>query len=723
MTTVSRYFLSCLIYNPNLLLLPSLTLTKLYQSIKTVRRIISRPLFPDSTPVFHEAIMGHCVGYNIETTEVIDFKDMPPFSIQNMDSNIFERYKIVVTSAQSLTMRIDLPDLGEETDALEKILLKELSDFRERNNFLKSDDKSSLVMEYFTMGGYETEMLRSLIIDMPLVGALMIVMLIFTVSIFIRRDDKVQSRGSLGLYGLASIGFALLTGHGIVWCVGVPYSTVTLMLPFIVAGVGLDDMFIITGSYFRLRREKLSQKKDSYKLTNEEIILIIRETLEEVAISISMTTLTTLIAFAIGSGSGIPAVRWLSSYAGVCLFIVFLYQITCFVALLYLDEKRVQANRYDLFFWLKSKNEDEVLAQKDCNNENFDASNDIEQDTVTTVSDRSHSTVNTDTAAVKSGPERLMSWYADQLLKPSVKVIVLLSFAAFFAFSVYSAMLLQQEFNVNNYIPKDSFMASFVNAYENHSSIVRQIGVYFRYVDMNLFLLRFCFYFPPVSAHTIVHLADHFFRTRTYRNVDQSQREIQLKMLDYVKRISQLPQIGEDPPFFWVRDFAMIAASKRNSYLDLDSMTFNQKLDLALSNPQVHQMYDQDIVRDPISGNITASRTYLYVRHLDLTDVQDQIDLLIDQREITVNHAMNKAEHIINNQFNFFTFDELYFYWELYATIVGELIFTMISCIIVVSVIAYFFIPHWSSVFFVSPLLVISYSYMLGKLHFVFSRT
>lgn len=54
-----------------------------------------------------------------------------------------------------------------------------------------------------------------------------------------------------------------------------------------VFGVGLDDIFIITGAYFRTGPSK-------------ETIPRIRETMEEVGNSISLTTITTTVAFLLG---------------------------------------------------------------------------------------------------------------------------------------------------------------------------------------------------------------------------------------------------------------------------------------------------------------------------------------------------------------------------------------------------------------------------------------
>ena len=87
----------------------------------------------------------------------------------------------------------------------------------------------------------------------------------------------------------------------------------TMIFPFVLYGVGLDDTFVITGSFFR---------KDPTK----DVVLRVEETMEEIGLSITMTTLTTVLAFALGMGSAVPAIFWLCLYALVSLAIDFFFQ-------------------------------------------------------------------------------------------------------------------------------------------------------------------------------------------------------------------------------------------------------------------------------------------------------------------------------------------------------------------------------------------------------------
>jgi Niemann-Pick C1 protein len=271
-----------------------------------------------------------------------------------------------------------------------------------------------------------------------------------------------------------------------------------------------------------------------------------------------------------------------------------------------------------------------------------------------------------------------MSWYADQLLRPATKVIVLLVFIGYLGLCIYCTTQLTQEFRVPDYVPQGSHVEPFFRTFEDYSTLFRQIGVYFR-------------------------------------NVDQSDPDVQMQMIDYVEQLSQLEQIGGPPGFFWVRDFADMATSQQAIDLNLQNKTFEEQIDLALGLPQVQDGYGSDIVRDPVTGEITASRCFIFLRKIDMNSVPDQIDMLMDQRAISARQPINRQSQ---DGWSFFTFEELYFFFELYAVSVQELVFTTIAGVCAVSVVAFLFIPHWSAITFVTPLICCLYFLLLGMFEF-----
>lgn len=356
-----------------------------------------------------------------------------------------------------------------------------------------------------------------------------------------------------------------------------------------------DDTFIITGAYFRTNPNKDPEER-------------IRETMEEVGLSISVTTITTMFAFALGCISTIPAIYWLNLYAFPTICIDFLYQITFFVALLVLDERRVQANRRDCCLCITVKSD---YNPEKGTNETSD-----------------NGTSATQSKSAKTTPERIMRWYANQLLRPWVKAIVILIFTSYAAWCAYCTTQLTQEFDLKDLLPADSYVKDFLDTMEAYSSRILGVGIYFR------------------------------------GDFDQLDEGIQQQMTKYVDELSALPQFSDEPPFCWFRDFqefrnsSMAEEAAESIGVDLSTMTIQEQINLAFSVPAIQETYGRHVVFDD-EGRITASRCFTYLENIDLNVVRQQIDLLKAQREITERQPINQG----SDDWSFFTFERLYFIW------------------------------------------------------------
>ena len=80
--------------------------------------------------------------------------------------------------------------------------------------------------------------------------------------------------------------------------------------------------------------------------------------LSQVGSSVTLTTLTDVAAFAISSTSQIPAIRLFCFYAITTIFFTYLLILTVFLAVLALDLKRLEDNRWDFLVCVRRKNEE-----------------------------------------------------------------------------------------------------------------------------------------------------------------------------------------------------------------------------------------------------------------------------------------------------------------------------------------------------------------------------
>lgn len=486
----------------------------------------------------------------------------------------------MLVSGQSFVVVIRLPATTEaedfESNAIDRIL--DLQDAWDA-------EEIAYHVEFITERSFDDEFGRAIVNDIPLVPLVFTVMSIFTCLIF-AKWDKVQSRALLGFGAVMTVLFAIMCGYGLLFTIGVPFTSMTQILPFIMFGIGLDDAFIITGEYNRT-----SKKKDPVER--------IDETIEKVGLSVSLTTITSVLAFGLGAISSIPAVYWLCYYAFPTLFINYLFQLTFFVALIVIDEQRIMDNRRDCCVCISvEKEEGEEEAEEETNDSD--------------TSDESELPLS----------DRVMLKYADFLLRPWVKAVVIFVFTAMLAGFAYSASLLEQEFKFTDVLPSDSYITDFFNAFD----VLYSRGSLLPYVY--------------------------------FRDLDQSDPEIQAQMETYLNELIGIDAIEEQPNFFWLRDFKSFVATHNDT--TLADKAFNDQLDLFLEDPTFQQLYKDDIIRDE-NGAITVSRcTSVFMSNVDLDDVRDQIGVLEDQRDVTKAQPLNENQ----SDWRLFTFDNIYNIWE-----------------------------------------------------------
>lgn len=494
-------------------------------SDEDVIEILSQTTYPDSTPVDPDSILGY-----------------PEIGDDGL-----------LTFAQMLINIIYLPE-DDETLDLETSIIDNILDLRKQ---WEEESDNRFKLEVRTQRSFDDEFERAIVADIPLVPLIFIVMSIFTCLIFFRRN-WIYSRSMLGFGAVCTVLLSIMMGYGLLFTIGVPFTSMAQILPFVMFGIGLDDAFIIWGSY---------QRTDPLKESEERI----HDTIEDVGVSIFVTTITSIIAFTLGSISSIPAVYWLCYYAAPTIAIDFILQITFFVALIVLDERRVKDGRRDFLFCLSAKESSESSKTTDDEPQPENYTENIF--------------------------ERFMRWLSHVLMIPAVKAVVVIGFLGMFGGFGYAATQLEQEFQFTDVLPNPSYVGDFWKTFAEYSL---QSGV---------------------SPFVV------------FRDVDQSKSNIQEQMNQYVNDLVGMNTVSYQPNFFWLRDFdeyVNSTASLHNaSFIDqLDSFlavpTFSQ-----LYNDEIVRDNDGNIIvsrtrlrMDNIDQENITSQTTALADALDVSESQ-----------------------------------------------------------------------------------------------------
>ncbi|XP_077638956.1 patched domain-containing protein 3-like [Lonchura striata] len=150
------------------------------------------------------------------------------------------------------------------------------------------------------------------------------------------RLNCIRNNTWLASCGVLSSGLAVLSSFGLLLFCGVPFVVTVANAPFLILGVGVDDMFIMIASW-----EQSLRKKEKSNVKS-----LLAETYTEAALSVTITTLTDVLAFFIGTWTVFPSVRSFCLYTGTAFVFCYVYTLTFFGAVLVLNHKREQGNRH-----------------------------------------------------------------------------------------------------------------------------------------------------------------------------------------------------------------------------------------------------------------------------------------------------------------------------------------------------------------------------------------
>ncbi|VDK44810.1 unnamed protein product [Anisakis simplex] len=116
---------------------------------------------------------------------------------------------------------------------------------------------------------------------------------------------------------------AITSTFGICAIASLRTNTIMLIMPFLIMGIGVNDAFLMIHSWQRL---------SSDRIVNERLGLV----LEEVGPSITITTLTNVITFAIGALTPTPEISLFCLATAMALGLAYIYSLVLFGPILYL---------------------------------------------------------------------------------------------------------------------------------------------------------------------------------------------------------------------------------------------------------------------------------------------------------------------------------------------------------------------------------------------------
>ena len=163
---------------------------------------------------------------------------------------------------------------------------------------------------YFTDNAFGPEIDRVVSGDLPIFGAAFIVMLVY-LALTLGKCNCVEARPLIAVGSLLSTICALIMGFGLGSAFGYQVNAIVLLIPFILLGVGVDDDIIIVESLNRTPLPNNDVGKEDIRFGTA---------MAHSGLSITLTSCSSIVAFAIGSYVDLPGVEAFCVFASLAFF-------------------------------------------------------------------------------------------------------------------------------------------------------------------------------------------------------------------------------------------------------------------------------------------------------------------------------------------------------------------------------------------------------------------
>jgi Niemann-Pick C1 protein len=247
----------------------------------------------------------------------------------------------------------------------------------------------------------------------------------------------VESKFTLGVVGILIVLMSISASIGLFSAAGIKVTLIIAeVIPFIVLAVGVDNIFLIVHEFERVN---LSHPDDMVEFR-------ISKALGRMGPSILLSAITETIAFALGAAAGMPAVRNFAIYAAGAVFINAVLQVTMFVSVLSLNQRRVEDRRADCFPCVQIKSAGVHLGSSNGNG-------------------YARSYESQDESSLQLFIQKV---YAPALLGQKVKVAVIVIFLGIFTAGISLIPEVSLGLDQRDAIPEDSYLIPYFNDLYNY---------------------------------------------------------------------------------------------------------------------------------------------------------------------------------------------------------------------------------------------------------------
>lgn len=254
----------------------------------------------------------------------------PPYNLRTGQTVLLDRFignvqtvNGLIKNATALKIRFNLK--SESFELSRKWEIK----FVER---MASFQNTNIKVKYSYSDSLSVELSKNVTGDISVFSVTFTLMIVFA-CFALMGMNCVDNRYYLGLAGILSTCLAILASFGLVSACGVAFVDIVGIMPFLILGIGVDNMFIL-----------LSGLADTK--CDDSVEARIGKTIRTSGIAITITSITDIVAFCAGAASVFPSVRNFSWYTGCAVLFCYFNYLTFYTGIMTINEVRVSKQRH-----------------------------------------------------------------------------------------------------------------------------------------------------------------------------------------------------------------------------------------------------------------------------------------------------------------------------------------------------------------------------------------
>jgi len=199
-------------------------------------------------------------------------------------------------------------------------------------------------ISFNTEPSLEAELNKSTNTDVKIVVISYLVMFLYASLSLGGTFNILKTRFTLGLSGICIVLLSVSSSAGFFSLLGVKSTLIIAeVIPFLILAVGVDNIFLITHEL----------KGINYAYPNESIPFRVSKAVGRMGPSILLSSSSQFLTFALASVVSMPAVRNFALYSAGAVLFNSMLQLTAFISLLSLDQRRIDESRLDIFPCIK----------------------------------------------------------------------------------------------------------------------------------------------------------------------------------------------------------------------------------------------------------------------------------------------------------------------------------------------------------------------------------